>query len=1208
MDKPSSNFVELDIDNITNCIKLAVRQASNEEELKHGVLKCIEEHIIKPLGITQVGKLEYTLISGAKVDALYGHVIIEYKAPGKLSTQHYITEAKKQVIGYINTVSKMHAYDRYLGIIISDRIAFVRYDNRTDTWLLRGPYDITKESVIKLVEAIRGLQRKSLDSKHILEDFSPTKDVTINAVKIFYNKLKHALNNNPRIKVLYEDWSRLFRQATGYEPNKLKGLETIYGLHHNKDINYDLLLFSIHTYYSLIMKMIAAEIAYLYGMGRWLKSFISELDNAYTSSNLEAFKEELEMLENGSIFRNLLNITNFLEGNYFEWYLYTFDEEIASAIGKIVSILSNYELATPQLEPEFARDLLKRLYQNLVPRDIRHSLGEYYTPDWLAELILDEIRLNEEFFEELNKSKQDPFKPLELRVLDPACGSGTFLVMYINRLRRYAEEHYLLDALPRYILDNVVGYDLNPLAVLAAKTNYLLTIGDLLHNISGEVVIPIYLADSILIEKKGSLEGEIYILRTTVGEFKFPIDVVNNRSLLFRILNEMENCLNNRYTPDGFYERLKILKVSENSVLLLKGLYEEFLRLERENKDSIWISIVRNAFAPLINEKFDYIVGNPPWINWEHLPEKYRESTKPLWDHYKLLSIKGVGLGKVKKDLSMLFLVRVLNLYLKNDGRLGFLIPFTLLKTQAGAGFRRWLADNSIIECIHDLVTLYPFEGVINRTAAIIVRKTIDIDRARSMNKAIKHFIWVNPTKKAINTDATVGEVKKTTSYYEAIMTPLKENDFRSPWMQVSKEILEDVRKVIGKSEYNANEGVNTAFNQIYWVDIIDKIDDKHIIIKNSELSGSKKSVREVQGIVEKDLVYPLIRGRDVQRWYVELVNKYIIVPHHKDGKPFKESFIKVNYPRTYSYLNSFKQELENRSVHKLWGKGNPFYSLYGIGEYTFKPYKVVWKRIAGAITGKATSFAAAVVEPYNDKILGNKVVIADDSTIIVSTDDRDEAYYLTGILNSITVRLVIAMYTYELRQETHIVEFLYIPKWSPTDPIHRKISMISEKAHEVARKGDTTLLAKIEDELDNIVANLYNISTDKLLSIKRFYYMLSGMYVEEEEEETIELPEKPSVNILNAVIEPDKDSYIEVSVVNPTDKEFDIELDLPLKKERLRVKDGNYKISLSAMSEGTYKAKIRWYWNNEINEEEFTIEVKAQQIKRKRTLRLDNE
>jgi 23S rRNA G2445 N2-methylase RlmL len=64
------------------------------------------------------------------------------------------------------------------------------------------------------------------------------------------------------------------------------------------------------------------------------------------------------------------------------------------------------------------------------------------------------------------------------RLLDPACGSGTFLVMAINRIRKWYDENrencrFGEDDLCRRILANVVGFDLNPLAVMAARTNYL---------------------------------------------------------------------------------------------------------------------------------------------------------------------------------------------------------------------------------------------------------------------------------------------------------------------------------------------------------------------------------------------------------------------------------------------------------------------------------------------------------------------------------------------------------------------------------------------------------------------------------------------------------------------------------------------------------------------------------------------------------------
>ncbi|MEM4489453.1 MAG: hypothetical protein QXK88_11805 [Desulfurococcaceae archaeon] len=82
-------------------------------------------------------------------------------------------------------------------------------------------------------------------------------------------------------------------------------------------------------------------------------------------------------------------------------------------LAEIVRRLADYEPITPQLEPEYARDLLKRPYQHLVPRDIRHKLGEYYTPDWLADSLLDEAGLTLENLEKMGA--EDSLKPLQKR-------------------------------------------------------------------------------------------------------------------------------------------------------------------------------------------------------------------------------------------------------------------------------------------------------------------------------------------------------------------------------------------------------------------------------------------------------------------------------------------------------------------------------------------------------------------------------------------------------------------------------------------------------------------------------------------------------------------------------------------------------------------------------------------------------------------------
>jgi type I restriction-modification system DNA methylase subunit len=1112
---PSNNnsLNQFDIDDILICIRNGILQARTEEDLRIRVSNCIEEKILKPLNIPFEGKYEYTLASGKRVDALYGHVIIEYKAPGKLSTDSDIQKAKEQVIKYIiSEAGDKSNYDKFLGIIISDKIAFVRYNKREDKWILRGPYEIRRESVIKLIEALRGLRRKILSAEEIAEDFGMKSQISKRSIKLLYTKLLNT--KNEKTKILFEDWMRLFKQATGYNPDKFKELKELaedYGFE-KSNINYDILIFAIHTYYALIMKLIAAEIAYLYGSGRFYKSYIVELDNAYTSKGVEGLKNILKELESGGIFKKLLGIENFLEGDYFSWYVEEVDQELGDAIAEIARRLSDYEIATPQLEPEFARDLLKDLYQNLVPRDIRHNLGEYYTPDWLAKLILNKVGLRYKNLE--NMGKDDLLKPLEIRVLDPACGSGTFLILYISRLRRYAEKHYLTDTLAKYILENVVGYDLNPLAVLTARTNYLLAIADLLQQSGlGSIEIPIYLADSIMIETKAEITERYYILRTAVGEFKIPVNIAQNTDLLRKILDEIKMCLENGCTPKEFEFRISPYNLNSPEKKSLIDLYKKLLDLRLQGKDDVWIAIIRNAFAPILKGKFDYVIGNPPWINWENLPEQYRESSKGLWEKYGLLVIKGkTGLGKVKKDLSMLFLARCFDLYLKVGGKLGFVITFTVFKTQAGAGFRNFLATKTKIKVVHDLVTLAPFEGATNRTGIIIVEKVCELDnmnnnectiikeiRKENMN-GIKHIVW---NGKKIDPDKSLKDVLKMTKRYKIIMVPLIPNDPSSPWMQAKPNIVNAIRKVIsGNQYYEAHEGVNAALDQIYYVKVLGKTLDGMLIITNPPESGQKKKVKQIEAKVESDLIYPLIRGRDVKKWYVDFKDRYIIVPHNpKTAKPILESDIKVKWPLTYDYLSNYKNELENRSIHKLWGKGNPFYSIYDIGTYTFAPYKVVWKNITGAITGKAASFACAVVEPIN-----GKPAIPNVKLMLVETKTSDEAYYIAGILNSVIARSIIASYTYETVISTNIIDIIKIPKFDSNNNLHKKIAELSKRAHELAKciysnnKPDNCKninakdeLKKVEDEIDLAVAELYGISKEELEVFKELMDILSG-------------------------------------------------------------------------------------------------------------------
>ncbi|MEM4884818.1 MAG: N-6 DNA methylase, partial [Saccharolobus sp.] len=767
-----------------------------------------------------------------------------------------------------------------------------------------SPLEVNEKTILKLLEAIRGLKRKPLDVELLLLDFGPKSELSRKVILTFYDSLCGKVK--PRTEMLFNDWKRIFSQVCSYSKDKLIGLVDYYGLSKYKSIDVEKLLYAIHTYYTILMKLLTSEIVTLFA-DSLLGSYLKKLEDAYHQNNEEMLKE-LKDLEEGGIFKKV-GIRNFLEADYFAWYLDEWNDRIASAIYEIVKKLLDYEPATVELNPEKIKDLFKRLYQNLVPRDIRHKLGEYFTPDWLAELVLNEVGYD-----------GNPDK----RVLDPACGSGTFLVLVIKRIKEYAEEHFIdKRELLQKIINNVKGIDLNPLAVLASKANYLIALSDLLRYRPREgIEIPIYLADSIFVEagkkwKTLATGGEEeYILYTTEGEFIIPKEIVD-KNILNEILLYIDDGIKSKQNESEFRAYLS-KRLSELNITISKNSFEKIIKLYKKiydleykyHKNRIWTQLLKNSFAPLLIGKFDYVVGNPPWINWENLPEFYRNSTKELWDRYGLLEkTRGIGLGKVKRDISMLFVTRCFDQYLNNDGKLAFLVPFTLYKTQAGAGFRKWLANNCQVEKIHDLVTLYPFEGATNRTSLLVIKKG-------QTKFPIPCIMWHNPRSKGINQEAELEDVKKTTKQFDMILIPIKKDKPESPWMIINEKAHKIIHKIIKPSIYRAYAGVNFGgLDSVYYVRILKELSNEEVLIENLNTVGKIK-VKKVQNSIEKDFVYPIVRGRDVKRWYF-LPSSWCIIPTNEKGSNIEISKLKVDYPKTFSYFKEFETQLRERSLFK---------------------------------------------------------------------------------------------------------------------------------------------------------------------------------------------------------------------------------------------------------------------------------------------------
>jgi len=1057
-------------DNLVAETEKLLRHAKTEEELKIGFEKFLDP-ILKDLNIKPNPRYERTIYNAGRHDALHGQVVIEYEPPQAFKSQKSIEHAYSQLVNYIQGLSKSEKEtlflfeSKFIGVgFDGGKIFFVRYKGdkkmakielNTDDFTLIGPYDFNESSARTLLTHLRALARLPLTAENLADKFGPKSELASKTVSAFADALQN-WGDQIRIHTFFNEWKRLFGIVYGEQFNghQEKEGEAFFGLYKvRKEVGFQELLFSVHTYFAFLMKLIAAEILMLRET-----SFSSSLSSELTHISEEKLKEQLTDIEDGGTYSRR-GITNFLEGDFFRWYLDAFESpSLKEAIREITRGLSEFEPATTNLNPLITRDLLKKLYQYLVPQEVRHNLGEYYTPDWLAELLLNEVGYDGNTFK---------------RFLDPACGSGTFLVLAIQRAKEYGlkEKQSPLE-IAKKIIANIWGFDLNPLAVIAARTNYLFALGDLVNELL-HVEIPIYLTDSVLTPTRttGNIFGDFLEVSTSVGKFQVPAEWVRDSGfLLSNAAPLVEEMAKNRYSVDEATERFKKEGLLfPNNRAVVKNFYNQILELEKQNKNGIWARFLKNSFAPMVAGKFDFVVGNPPWIRWDYLSQDYRNATLQLWKDYGLFSLKGfqTRLGGGKKDFSMLFVYASADYYLKDGAKLGFLITQEVLKTKgAGEGFRRFqLGDKKYLKVLkaHDLVSVQPFEGAANKTAAIILK------RGEKTEYPLPYFVWAK--KKGVGkiaTDKLLNEVLPLLQKKKYNAKPIGSSV--GAW-QTQPAGAEELKNIQGKNYYRAYSGIIADPYGVFWIKIIQSLLNGEEVIINNLPERGKRQIPKIEERVESDLIYPSLRGSDIQRWQARPEFFVFLTQDAHKREPISEIKFKNEFPRTYNYFIKFKEILLGSSskMVKRLREQKAFYAMFGVGDYTLGKYKVVWKQMSNDVYATVISKIKTV--------LGFKDIIPLHTTALIATDNESEAHYLCAIINSEPVRDFIKSFSSAGRGfgTPSVMEHVGIQKFDSKNKLHQKLAEISKKCHALKLEGKEKEIENLERENDGLVKELFS-------------------------------------------------------------------------------------------------------------------------------------
>jgi SAM-dependent methyltransferase len=670
-------------------------------------------------------------------------------------------------------------------------------------------------------------------------------------IKSFYDVLTWYNNNrgSPSSHVilnLFELWKSLhalFINISDEGWKALKNLATNLGISVRNETERWLFLYALETYLNILMRAIT------------LSKIGSSASNHINFEN------------------NIISRRNIFEPNVFEWIFEASKDryvppnlkrQLIDSIDLLLTVLYNINLF------QISFDMFREIYQNILPGEVRKSLGEFYTNEDIVNKVLDAAGLDanaiNNLYNKWNRGERDTL------ILDPACGSGSFLVAVIRRIFRSFNRPP--GNIVKFIEENIVGIDINPFAVEMTKLNIIMTIGDEIRKLGGTYVpsyLRIYWADSLAKVKNQTKLGyqvlTIYMptLQTILGKEAISIPRVANKDPMM-IFDKVAKYVERNMNVEDLIGEEHL----ENVAQAVKDLYNDLKKIYDAGNSRI-IEMIRNIIAvqSFVN-RCSYVIGNPPWVRIHNISRSVIDYLKENYEWLKSGSSYTPGFKKTRTpfreqfDYSMAFVERGLE-FLRDEGILSYVITSKIIKATYAGKMREDLIEKYTILEIIDY-SLYPislFQDVTNYPLIISIKKSSPGDKRNNIKVTVYN---------------TIGSSKS--FHLEQWMLPLYSgtnypNNMRSPWVLAPPEVITVLKKIINKGHrlgdlYKVTRGVETDLNKAYIGDL-----------SSCTPAGTVKLNLEenLTADIEESLVYPIVRGENIHPYKYSFSN-YIIFPH----------------------------------------------------------------------------------------------------------------------------------------------------------------------------------------------------------------------------------------------------------------------------------------------------------------------------------------
>lgn len=727
--------------------------------------------------------------------------------------------------------------------------------------------------------------------------------------------------------------------------------------------------------------------------------------NFVSMEALNSDDRQLVQIANGEFFENH-GISNFAEHDYFGWLLEDNFLSLLPTVKAMQRDLSVYDFSKPQEE-----DLFGLLMVQLSEKGHRLLLGQELTPSWIAEKLVANV------ISMLPDGEVPEF-------VDMCCGSGSMVVATIKHIAPFLGDDVEAD---KHIIQNCIsGFDIDPLAVILAKINWIINVGKILDN-HFDMMVPIYHADSLFIQKPVSEDdNDNLILSLFDKQVLLPESLLADNRLLFdAIVNKCYDCITDVYNREEFAEIItESLDVSDEETLhfacdLQKAMYD----LNKEGKNGIWSFFLKNTMRPsLITAKFNGVVSNTPWLALSKLADNpYHTNLNALANN---LGIKPSDASFLHVELATIFLLSSIGRYLKENGVYGCILPHSVLAGHHQQKFRTGAFTKSqmrIDSCFKSLWLL---------PESVFKNKAIVVFGAKESWKDFTSLPGLNIISKDVD---------------EPTVFVTMQNGGQTIW--TNEEV------------YQADKSsASPRFEQ--GADIM----PRNIFFFNLEENGSAYSISPITPKsryayflqnMHKGKDYRIPEAVIPKRYFCKVLVSNIVTPFGLSEAPLALLPVKVNADGNWENLTDKQINAMSRPVKNTFKEIEREYKVLKGGNRDIFKNALNWRKklekqnfsdktflvVYGAGGSKpcATYLKLETTERY----------IVDQTLYWYTTNSEDEALYLVGLLNSESITKIISPFQPEGLQGKRHVHTLAPSSIRPYDVenvVHKQLADITRR------------------------------------------------------------------------------------------------------------------------------------------------------------------